>query len=165
MTTVDHLPDWHAEAPRAVFAVVIRAAEHGAHGRADAASVVMAEADQSAGWLAVAAVRTLAGLLAGPGATARFDRLRADMHELATATGAPDEQARLSLAAIALAEAYERGAIGRCHELTSMSEFAALDIAHAAAVIAGHVVAYVAGDHAAEVFAALRRRHGLEGAT
>ncbi|CKI51676.1 hypothetical protein LTT02_21875 [Mycolicibacterium smegmatis] len=157
-------PGWDDEAPAAVFAVVVRAAELAANGLADAASNVMADSASESAWLRIAAVRTLAGLLAGPDAAVRFDKLRADVHALATATGAPDEQARLSLAAIALAEAYERGAIGRCNELMSMAEFADLDIAHAAAVIAGHVVAYLAGDQSGALFAVLRRRHGLEGA-
>ena len=92
-----------------------------------------------------------------------LDKLRADVHALAVETGAPDEQVRLSLAAIALAQAYERGAIGRCQELASSAEFATLDIAHAAATLAGHVIAFLAGTDMAEVFAALRRRHGLRG--
>lgn len=156
--------NWHTAAPSDAFAAVIRAAEYAADGRADAASVVMAESPADPVWLAVAAVRTLASLLAGPDAAARFDKLRADVHELATATGAPDEQARLSLAAVALAEAFERCAIGRCDELVSMSEFADVEIAHAAAVIAGHVVAYLAGDQTGAVFAMLRQRHGVDSA-
>jgi hypothetical protein len=83
------------------------------------------------------------------------------VHSIAAETGAPDGQVRLSLAAIALSEAYERGAIGRCDELVRMSEFTDLDIAHAAAVLAGHVVAYLAGDQTAAVFAAIRSRNGL----
>ncbi|MGV0849459.1 hypothetical protein [Mycolicibacterium phlei] len=164
--TTDRLisePGWDDEAPAAVFAVVVRAAELAANGRADAASNVVADAVSESAWLRIAAVRTLAGLLAGPDAAARFDKLRADVHELATATGASDEQARLSLTSIALAEAYERGAIGRCNELTDMAEFPDLDVAYAAAVICGHVVAYLADGHTDAVFAALRRRHGLEG--
>ena len=157
-------PGWDAEAPAAAFAVVVRAAELAAHGHAEAASNVMADAASEPAWLRIAAVRTLAGLLAGPDAATRFDKLRADVHELATATNAPDEQARLSLASIALAEAYERGAIGRCNELTSMAEFPDLDVAYAAAVISGHIVAYLSDGHTDAVFAVLRRRHGLEGA-
>lgn len=161
MTSVDNQPDWNTGAPRDAFAAVIRAAEHAADGRADAAAVVMAEAPADPAWLRITAVRTLAGLLAGPYATASFDMLRDDVHAIVAETGAPDEQVRLSLTAIALAQAYERGAIGRCNELVGNSEFPDRDTAHAAAVLAGHVVAYLAGDQTAAVFAALRRRNGL----
>ena len=155
-------PDWDAtEVPHDALAAVIRAAEHAADGRADAASVVMAEASASPAWLRITAVRTLAGLLAGPHATASFDKLRDDVHPIAAETGAPDLQLRLSLAAIALAQAYERGAIGRCIGLVGNSEFSDRDSAHAAAVLAGHVVAYQAGDRTAAVFTALRRPNGL----
>ena len=61
--------------------------------------------------------------------------LRDDVHAIAAETGAPDEQVRLSLTAIALAQAYERGAIGRCNELVGNSEFPDRDTAHAAAVL------------------------------
>ena len=157
-------PDWNTGAPREAFAVVILAAEHAANGRADAAAAVMADSSAPPAWLRVTAVRSLAGLLAGPNATLWFDKLRTDAHVLAADVGAPDEQVRLSLAAIALAQAYERCALGRCAELVNTSEFSDLDIAHAAAVHAGSVIAYQAGDQTAEVFARLRRHHGIGGA-
>ena len=65
----------------------------------------------------VCAVRTLAGLLAGPHASDRFNQLRTDSHALAIETGTPDDQLRLTLMATALAGAYERGAVGRCEQL------------------------------------------------
>jgi hypothetical protein len=163
MTDIDTEPNWSAAAPPEALAAVIAAAEHAAHNRADASSLEMAESSASPAWLRIAAVRSLAGLLAGPNAAAWFDKLRDDAHELAAQIGAPDEQVRLSLAAIALAQAYESGAIGRCVDLVNMSEFSDIDIAYAAAVHAGSVVAYVAGEQTAEVFARLRQRHGVQG--
>lgn len=162
MTTTDRQPDWDVVAPHAAMLAVIDAAEQAAHGRAEAASVVIADAAVSSAWLRVAAVRALAGLLAGPHAGASFDKLRAEAHELAAEVGADDEQVRLALAAIALAEAFERGQIGRCDQLVAVSEFSDLDVAHAASVLAGHVVAFLAGTDMAAVFATLRRQHGGE---
>jgi hypothetical protein len=91
MTSVDSHPDWNATVvPHAAFAAVIRAAEHAAYGRGDAASVVIAEASASPAWMRTTAVRTLAGLLAGPDAATRFDKLRDDvllLHLVALLTG------------------------------------------------------------------------------
>ena len=161
MTYVDISPDWDAAAPPDIFATVILAAEHAAaHDPATASAVIAASSQPTT--LMVCAVRTLAGLLAGPHAADRFNQLRTDSHALAVETGAPDDQLRLTLMAIALAEAYERGAVGRCEQLLQAGEFTALDLAHAAAVLSGFTVATLAGDHAAAVFAELRRRHGVQ---
>lgn len=154
-------PDWDGTAPAEAMRVVILAAEHAADGRTDLAQAVMADTEVDPAWLRVTAVRSLAGLVAGPRAGEWFDRLRHEAHELAADTGAPDVQVRLSLTSLSLAEAYERGAIGRCIEIGSTAEFADLDLAHAAACVAGFVVAAKAGPDTVLVFAQLRQRAGL----
>lgn len=162
--TIESNWDWEDDAPRGVFAAVVAAAERASMGDAEGASVAIASSTAEPRWLAICAVRALAGLLAGPGAGQDFDKLRTDAHAIAAATRAPDSQVRLCLEAIALAEAYERGAHGRLDELTAILEFTPADIACAAATLAGHVVAYLAGDDAPLLFAAWKLKHGDGGA-
>ena len=160
MTSVDNQPDWNTGAPRDAFAAVIRAAEHAADGRADAAAVVMAEAPADPAWLRITAVR--ASRSAGRSLRhsilrhAARRRTRHSCRDRRTRrTGAPEPYRHRTGAGIR-ARGNRAG-----NELVGNSEFLDRDTAHAAAVLAGHVVAYLAGDQTAAVFAALRRRNGL----
>lgn len=159
--TADDSPSWHGRAPDAAMRAVVLAAEHAANEHADLAAIVVADAESDPRWLLIGATRALVGLVAGPRATQAFEKLRDDTHTLAAETGADDENVRLALAAIAYAQAYERGADRRLEELDRTGEFSDRDVAHAAAVLAGHVVLAMAGDRVGEVFGALRRAYGL----
>lgn len=161
MTAETAPASWRGRAPDAAMRAVVLAAEHAADKRVDYACLVIADAECDPLWLKMAAVRALAGLLAGPYAAEAFARLQDDTHALAAETGADDETVRLSLAAIAYAQAFERGADGRLAELDRLDEFTDRDVAHAAAVLAGHVVLALAGERTGDAFAALRRAHGL----
>jgi hypothetical protein len=74
-------------------------------------------------WLAICSVRTLAGLLAGPGAGERFDQLSVGVHALAPQTGADDLVVVANMEVMLCAEAYERGAMLRVDEITRGSQF------------------------------------------
>jgi hypothetical protein len=162
MTTIGTAPHWNRNAPSGAWRDVIRAAEAASRLGGDRAAAIMRQSPQDPRWLAIASVRALAGLLAGPDAREKFDQMRSETLQLAEANGADDLLVTLYLEVIACAEAYERGALLRVDEITRNSQFLPSDCASAAAQFAGQLVACMAGDDAPRVFAALKHRHGIE---
>lgn len=160
--TIDTAPNWNGNPPIGVWRDAIRAAEVASRLDGERAATIMRQSPHDPRWLAIASVRALAGLAAGPEAREKLDQMRCETLQLAEATGADDLLVTLYLEVLACAEAYERGALLRVDEITRDSQFLPSDYAVVAAQFAGQLVACMAGDDAGQVFAALRHKYGVE---
>ena len=140
--------DWNSPAPPEAVRAVIDAMALAAEGDADGCCADLADSDADPYWLMIVAVDCLAGLCRHDPAI--YSDLGEQLHERAVASGAPDAQVRVSLLAVALAQARDRRADLRVMQLESGSEFTAADVACVAAQLAGQVAACIYGDALAD---------------
>ncbi|CAN5682235.1 hypothetical protein BH10ACT9_BH10ACT9_18110 [soil metagenome] len=159
-------PTWLREPPAAAYAAILDAAELCARFSPDSAREQLAARafEIDVRWLANAAVRALARLVRGPGASVWWARLRQEVNTFTD----PARQLEVvcALEVLAVAEAVERGAFGRVEEVIRGTQFAPADLAAVAAqyvgLIAAHLEAEQVGD-IAETMARLRAACGLSG--
>ena len=156
-------PSFNAEAPLEAFRAVVLAIERASTGDPDGCCVILADSDVDDRWLVIVANDTLAGLCRGPHASLWWDKLRAEAHDRAIETGAPDAQLRCTLHAIAIAEARERAADLRLYELQAAPEFTDAEIACVMCQLAGMVAAHQFGDRLPAMHEQMRRHYGIGG--
>ena len=147
---------WSASAPADAYRVVLDAAAQCAHRYSLAARQDLAVAAHRLGEdvLAVAAVQSLARLLAGHGASAWWARIRAEVNDF---TSPGDAAVVATLETVALAEAVERGAYGRAAEVADGSELQPADHAAVACQLLGMIAAHIQDCGSATVAVTLER--------
>jgi hypothetical protein len=162
ITTIS--PDWNTPAPPEAVRAVLDAIGHASAGDGNGCCAVLAESAVDPDWLAIVGVDTLASLCKGPHASAWWERLRAEAHQLALEVGASDDQLRCTLLAVAMAEARERRADLRVMQLQDSSEFPPSDIACVACQLAGMVAGYRFGAALPTKLEQARRMYGIKDA-
>jgi hypothetical protein len=154
-------PNWQTEAPKDAFHAVLRASELASVGDQAGCCQVLAESPVDQRQLAICGVRSLAGLIAGPGQDDRLTQIRSDI--MALAADADKLVIVTNAEVLNMAEAWLAGDIDQLDKITGSSHIPASDHACVACQLAGQFVAYVAGEHTREVFESLRTKYGIGG--
>lgn len=163
MTHVDNQPNWLREPPPAAYAALIDAARHYAYQQPDQAHHVLASSGVDVRWLAGAGVRALARMVAGPQASAWWEKLRGEINNFSDPARSLDVAANLEI--IAVAEAFERGALRRVTEIAAMTDCTPDDYVFISARHIGNMAAHAEQRGVCsvdEMMQRLRRACGLE---